>query len=331
LTFAEGKLKRAAKFTGKDLDEETGLYYFNARWYDSELGRFISEDPARDPNNPNLYTYARNNPLRFIDPTGLISLTDIGLSPATTGLSSKELSKIQIDKHEGSELNTVPAAYIFYTLGDAMNDSLKERAHADAKRWKELMGTDAYMFPVISEKQFVNLWASMDQDKEQIQYVALYFHSNPFNLIINADNQEYITAFDSGLTRGDVGSSAIPISSLESKSINALYLYACNSGHLDHVNNNLASAFLKNDGLDITSVFAWDGSMKWSKYGTYTTLAHNQDYFHSWKIDGNNRKPYGLIRYFKGDNGKIEYEPVKPIGRERRYLFWQFDLWETNY
>lgn len=88
---------------------------------------------------------------------------------------------------------------------------------------------------------------------------------------------------------------------------------------------------MKNDGLDITSVFAWDGSMKWSKYGTYTTLAHNQDYFHSWKIDGNNRKPYGLIRYFKGDNGKIEYEPVKPIGRERRYLFWQFDLWETNY
>jgi RHS repeat-associated protein len=66
----DGELDHAAKFTGKDLVEDTGLYYFNARWYDSELGRFVSEDPAADPNNPNLYVYGRNNPLRFIDPSG---------------------------------------------------------------------------------------------------------------------------------------------------------------------------------------------------------------------------------------------------------------------
>jgi RHS repeat-associated protein len=35
-------------FTGKEYDPDTGLYYFNARWYDSELGRFISEDPIQD-------------------------------------------------------------------------------------------------------------------------------------------------------------------------------------------------------------------------------------------------------------------------------------------
>ena len=46
------------------------MYYFNARWYDQELGRFISEDPAADPNNPNLYVYCANNPLVYIDPTG---------------------------------------------------------------------------------------------------------------------------------------------------------------------------------------------------------------------------------------------------------------------
>ena len=59
-------------FTGKEYDPDTGLYYFNARWYDAELGRFISEDPAADPNNPNLYTYCGNNPLVRIDPTGEI-------------------------------------------------------------------------------------------------------------------------------------------------------------------------------------------------------------------------------------------------------------------
>lgn len=69
ITMEEGTLAKAAKFTGKDLDEDTGLYYFNARWYDSELGRFISEDPIKD--GLNWYTYAVNNPLRFVDPTGL--------------------------------------------------------------------------------------------------------------------------------------------------------------------------------------------------------------------------------------------------------------------
>jgi RHS repeat-associated protein len=55
-------LAHAAKFTGKDLDEDTGLYYFNARWYDAELGRFVEEDSQIDPNNfLNLYAYCANN------------------------------------------------------------------------------------------------------------------------------------------------------------------------------------------------------------------------------------------------------------------------------
>jgi RHS repeat-associated protein len=57
------------KYTGKDLDEDVGLYYFNARWYDASTGRFISEDPIRDGSN--WHVYVSNNPLRFIDPTGM--------------------------------------------------------------------------------------------------------------------------------------------------------------------------------------------------------------------------------------------------------------------
>ena len=82
LTFEEGKLKRAVKFTGKDLDEDTGLYYFNARWYDQSIGRFISEDPIKD--GLNWYTYAANNPLRFVDPTGLSE------EPATLKFTPKQ-------------------------------------------------------------------------------------------------------------------------------------------------------------------------------------------------------------------------------------------------
>ena len=68
-------------FTGKEYDPDTGLHYYNARWYDSDLGRFISEDPVTDPNNPNLYSYCANNPLRFVDPTGLhVDNTDYDIS-----------------------------------------------------------------------------------------------------------------------------------------------------------------------------------------------------------------------------------------------------------
>jgi RHS repeat-associated protein len=58
-----GSIEELHSFTGKELDPDTGLYYFNARWYDSELGRFVSEDPEGDPNSPNLYGYCSNNPL----------------------------------------------------------------------------------------------------------------------------------------------------------------------------------------------------------------------------------------------------------------------------
>ena len=55
-------------FTGKDFDEDIGLYYYNARWYDSGIGRFISEDSVAD--DPNLYSYGFNNPVNNTDPTG---------------------------------------------------------------------------------------------------------------------------------------------------------------------------------------------------------------------------------------------------------------------
>ena len=77
-----GSLDQEAVYTGKDYDDEVGLYYFNARWYDPELGRFISEDPAQD--GVNWYVYVSNNPLKFVDPTGL--------DPSYAGMSTEQVN-----------------------------------------------------------------------------------------------------------------------------------------------------------------------------------------------------------------------------------------------
>jgi RHS repeat-associated protein len=73
------------RFTGQIRDTETGLDFFNARYYTSALGRFNSADPANagaypaDPQTWNGYAYVRNNPLTYTDPSGLfLSATTIG-------------------------------------------------------------------------------------------------------------------------------------------------------------------------------------------------------------------------------------------------------------
>ena len=76
-------------YTGKFFDKSSGLYYFNARWYDSELGRFTTQDPARD--GVNWYAYCNNSSLIFVDPDGrdIVQLLDYDRGRAAQPLLNK--------------------------------------------------------------------------------------------------------------------------------------------------------------------------------------------------------------------------------------------------
>src|SRR6056297_3074687 len=69
---AEVSLKRY-KYVGKERDEETGLYYYGARYYAAWIGRFCSVDPQKEQRSwLNPYNYVQNNPINRIDPDGAL-------------------------------------------------------------------------------------------------------------------------------------------------------------------------------------------------------------------------------------------------------------------
>ena len=66
---AENTLNNPFGFTGYQMDNITGMYYAQARYYEPKVGRFMAEDPIKD--RLNWYGYCDNNPVIFIDPSGL--------------------------------------------------------------------------------------------------------------------------------------------------------------------------------------------------------------------------------------------------------------------
>jgi len=69
------------RYTGKERDEETGLYYHGARYYAPWLGRWTSTDPAGLLDGINVFSYVHNRPVMATDPGGC-QYVDIGTDPA---------------------------------------------------------------------------------------------------------------------------------------------------------------------------------------------------------------------------------------------------------
>ena len=102
-----GDLGTDKLFTGQRLDG-TGLYYYGGRYYDPTIGRFISADTiVPDFTNPqafNRYSYALNNPLRYIDPTGNYSKEQLEKWGFTTDNTSRGIYRLLREANPGDEL-----------------------------------------------------------------------------------------------------------------------------------------------------------------------------------------------------------------------------------
>ncbi len=124
LREASSKSRGGSRCTGKERDTETGLDYFGARYYASNMGRFMTPDPImimkqklRDPQQWNMYSYTRNNPLRFMDPTGMY------VASCGNGVKNCDKQIQNLDKQLQSALKSknadiVKAAEAYGKLGD---------------------------------------------------------------------------------------------------------------------------------------------------------------------------------------------------------------------
>jgi RHS repeat-associated protein len=104
------------RFTGKERDEESGLYYHGARYYAPWLGRWGSCDPAGMIDGTDLYVYTRNNPIRLADPSGRQSTPHPreeeaqASLPEVHGTSREEKLQVSLPEEHPELMNTIPAS-----------------------------------------------------------------------------------------------------------------------------------------------------------------------------------------------------------------------------
>ena len=71
VTNSSGSISSPFRYTAREFDSETSLYFYRARYFDPARNRFLSEDPIGFSAGVNFYRYVGNNPVALVDPMGL--------------------------------------------------------------------------------------------------------------------------------------------------------------------------------------------------------------------------------------------------------------------
>lgn len=134
------------KFTGYERDNETGLDYAQARYYNSFAGRFTSADPlmaSARPSAPqtwNRYSYGLNNPLKYIDPSEL-NADDIGTA-------EDQRREEQQPKPVSTETGTLPAGSCKDCSGQVVTTVVVEQMNEPAPRVRDVKNTESLVVGV---------------------------------------------------------------------------------------------------------------------------------------------------------------------------------------
>ena len=162
------------RFNGKELDTETGLYYYGARYYNPSTALWLGVDPlASKYPGVSPYVYCMSNPVKYVDPDGRAWEYPDGTP---------------IEKHDNIKV------YIFYDSED-----FSSQTQAMAERAEKIYGKGSVALSNANTKDiFISDWR--DMASKEIKEVNINYHGNNQTLMIDSDNNEYITSTNNGLT-----------------------------------------------------------------------------------------------------------------------------------
>lgn len=218
-------------YSGEYTDAESGLVYLRARMYDSETGRFMSEDPAKD--GLNWYSYCGGNPVMFVDPDGLSSIIFVSNEMSAQADVRREVYK--------ERYNTV--CYVV-SVGNA-----KEFAQQWNNWFSDYLENEKIdAIEIISHG---GATGDLGQSFDGTAYATgfLYFGHDPNNERLFARDTDDMNNTDAAITWLD------PINS----KVNEFNINGCNSANLDIY--NIVYGFMQK--VDSYNYTGFDGGAKW--------------------------------------------------------------------
>ena len=267
------------RYCGEYYDAESGQIYLRARYYAPGVGRFLTEDPARA--GLNWYVYCGNNPVMFVDPSGLDSWVFYdGDSFSEQAKTEAERLKVQYD----TEVHLID---IWSLTGFLENWNRMVEADSSIDEVSMLFHGSPFTIYLGEADGRVGQLTSSTQDVTP--------HGSP------------------GYYVGDLTTASM-------KSLNIMtcngghldYIYSNDTYKKRAFNHNIAVEFLVTQDVDV--VYGMDGSLSYSKqFGNYIPrLAWKQDDYYSWTPSRDflgKRDPVGEIAFWL-HNGEVVYWPI---------------------
>jgi RHS repeat-associated protein len=165
------------RYTGREADETTGLMYYRARFYDSQIGRFTSEDPIGFAGGDvNLYEYVGNNPLKFIDPFGLSVIT----------IFDREKGEMKVIEIGGGESDALIEVNTFSGLFSGEGEC-RNKKNCDANKDQGPIPIGVYLIDNRHDTRF-NDWRAKSY--------RLYRSENPNDPLSGPFNSDYTQVID---------------------------------------------------------------------------------------------------------------------------------------